>query len=134
MGSSKKPDLKHSHLQFTIALAVGVLFGVFGAAGVIPLWLAVGSLAVALGSAAWALWRSQWLSSRKNKLRSTFVLAFVVVYGVAGYSAVARILQRSEVEAGQTGTVTQKTGDCGANVAGGTNSKVSVNCTGKEAK
>jgi hypothetical protein len=131
VAKSNKFSVSNSDLQFLIALAVAVLFGVLGVAGVIPPWFAVLTLLATMLVASWALWRSQWLAGRTLLLRGVIVLAFAIVFCSASYPAVAKLIK--EHTESTVPTANQKAQDCSSNVDGNGNN-VSVNCDDKGKK
>ncbi len=132
MAKLHKFAVSNPDLQFIVAMAVAILFGVMGTAGVIPILFAVLALAASMLVASWALWRSQWLVGRTSTERALIVLAFAAIYCSAAYPAVAKLL-RERRESSTQPAVIQNAADCASNV-NGNGDKVSVNCDDKSQK
>lgn len=130
MGPSR---VSNADLQFIVGIAIAILLGILGIAGVIPLWFALLSIALVLPWAGWALWRSQWLSSKGAFIRTTIVIVFVAVYSAAALPAIIKLTHQQEDHGPATPVPSQSATDCSQNVSGDGN-KGSVNCGDKSKK
>jgi hypothetical protein len=127
-----RSTVSNPDLQFYFSLAVGILFGVVGVAGAIPILFAVVALAASMLVASWALWRSQGLAGKTSTMRGLIVLIFGVIYCSAAYPAVTKLIREHRESATQPAIIQNAT-DCASNVIGDGN-KVSVNCDDKSKK
>ena len=118
-------------LQFIISIAVAILFGILGVAGMISFGWAVTLLAGAMLFAGWSLWRSHWLSALNVFMRSLVVLGFVGIYSALAYPALNRLAHKPQDD--RQKQVIQNANDCSSNI-NGDNDKSDVNCSDKSKK
>lgn len=86
------PDtLDASTVLSIIGIALGVLFGIMGVGGVIPIWFAGLALFSCALLTVGTLWRSAWLSRRRTSTRAIIVSLVAVVYIAAATPAMLKL-------------------------------------------